>query len=140
MAIIKQYDKRRNVTYFYESHSQWIPELGQPRAKRKLIGKLDPETGQMVPTGRRGRAKSGVSNASTSETKSPEARLCEENSKMREELMHAKQEIEDLTQTVRKLKSKNKSLSTSILRMSSMITQLNEVITDACSQASSVKE
>lgn len=48
--IIKQYDKRSGITYFYESISYWDPEKKQSRAKRKLIGKLDPETGEMIPT------------------------------------------------------------------------------------------
>ena len=48
--IIKQYDKRSGITYFYESISYWDPEKKQSRAERKLIGKLDPETGEMIPT------------------------------------------------------------------------------------------
>lgn len=49
-TIIKQYDKRSGITYFYESIAYWDPEKQQSRAKRKLIGKLDPETGKMIPT------------------------------------------------------------------------------------------
>ena len=54
MSIIKQYHKDTNTTYVYESTSYWVPELGQPRSKRKLIGKIDPKTGEMIPTGKRG--------------------------------------------------------------------------------------
>lgn len=50
MAIIKQYDKRSGITYAYESHSYWDPEKKMTRAKRKLIGRVDPETGEIVPT------------------------------------------------------------------------------------------
>lgn len=50
MAIIKQYDKRSGITYAYESHSYWDPEKKMARAKRKLIGKVDPDTGETVPT------------------------------------------------------------------------------------------
>ena len=49
-AIIKVHDKRSGNTYFYESESYWDKEKQQPRSHRKLIGKLDPETGKMVPT------------------------------------------------------------------------------------------
>ncbi len=45
MAIIKQYDKHSGITYAYESHSYWDPEKKMTRAKRKLIGRADPETG-----------------------------------------------------------------------------------------------
>jgi len=50
MAIIKQYDKRSGITYAYESHSFWDPEKKMTRAKRKLIGRVDPVTGEIVPT------------------------------------------------------------------------------------------
>ncbi len=50
MAIIKQYDRRSGITYAYESHSYWDPEKKMTRAKRKLIGRIDPETGDIVPT------------------------------------------------------------------------------------------
>ena len=55
MAIIKQYDKRSGITYAYESHSYWDPEKKMTRAKRKLIGRVDLETGEIVPTDGRNR-------------------------------------------------------------------------------------
>lgn len=58
MAIIQQHDKRSGLTYFYDSHSYWDKEKKQSRAHRTLIGRLDPETGQMVPTDGRGRHRS----------------------------------------------------------------------------------
>lgn len=57
MAIIKQYHKETDTTYVYESVSYWDAEKGQSRSNRKLLGKLDPETGEIVPTGKRGRKK-----------------------------------------------------------------------------------
>ena len=47
----------RGVTYVYESKSYWDKEKKQPRSRRKLIGKRDPETGEIVPTRRRGPKK-----------------------------------------------------------------------------------
>ena len=57
MAIIKQYHKDTDTTYVYDSQSYWDAEKGQSRSKRRLLGKLDPETGEIVPTGKRGRKK-----------------------------------------------------------------------------------
>lgn len=57
MAIIKQYHKDTNTTYVYESVSYWDAEKGQSRSKRKVIGKIDPATGEIIPTGKRGRKK-----------------------------------------------------------------------------------
>ena len=50
MAIIYQHDKRTGLTYAYESHSYWDKEKKMSRAKRTLIGRLDSETGEIVPT------------------------------------------------------------------------------------------
>ncbi len=58
MAIIDVYNKKRGVTYVYDSHSYWDKELKQPRSRRKLLGRRDPATGEIVPTGSRGRRKS----------------------------------------------------------------------------------
>jgi hypothetical protein len=49
-AIVRQRDPRTGITYAYESVSYWDKEKQQSRAKRKLIGRVDPETGQIVPT------------------------------------------------------------------------------------------
>ena len=50
MAIIRQLNKKTGVIYVYESHSYRDKETKQPRAKRKLIGRIDEETGEVVPT------------------------------------------------------------------------------------------
>lgn len=57
MAIIQQYHKDTDTTYVYESESYWVPELGQSRSRRKLLGKLDPATGEIVHCGKRGPKK-----------------------------------------------------------------------------------
>ena len=57
MAIIRQYHKDTDTTYVYESESYWVPELGQSRSKRRCLGKIDPDTGEIVPCGKRGPKK-----------------------------------------------------------------------------------
>ena len=49
-AIVKQYDKRIDVTYAYESTSYWDKDKKQSRSKRKLIGIIDPKTGEITST------------------------------------------------------------------------------------------
>lgn len=53
LAIIKQLNKKNGVTYVYESHSYRDSETKQPRSTRRLIGKIDEETGEIVPTRKR---------------------------------------------------------------------------------------
>ena len=50
MAIIYQHDKRSGITYAYESKSYWDKEKKTSRAKRTLIGRVDPDSGEIVPT------------------------------------------------------------------------------------------
>lgn len=57
MSIVKLKDKRTGTTYVYESESYWDKEKKQPRNKRTLIGKIDEETGEIVPTDGRGRKR-----------------------------------------------------------------------------------
>ena len=60
-SIIKKLNKQTGVTYVYESESYWDKEKKQPRSRRKLIGKIDAETGEIVPTsGKRGRKKGNL--------------------------------------------------------------------------------
>ena len=58
MAMIKQLDKRSGITYVYESTSYWDRDKKQPRSKRTLIGRLDPDSGEVVPTDGRGKRRS----------------------------------------------------------------------------------
>lgn len=55
MAITKSRDNRTGITYVYSSESYWDKELKAPRNRKKLIGKIDEATGEIVPTGKRGR-------------------------------------------------------------------------------------
>lgn len=70
MSLVKLKDKRTGTTYVYESESYWDKEKKQPRSRRKLIGKLDEETGKIIPTGKSGRKKSAQKE--TEEKDSPE--------------------------------------------------------------------
>lgn len=54
-AIVYQTDKRSGITYAYHSVSHWDKEKQQSRSKRTLIGRVDKETGEIVPTDGRGR-------------------------------------------------------------------------------------
>lgn len=64
MAIIKQTNKKTGVIYVYDSHSYWDKEKKQHRSDRKLIGKIDPETGEIVPTRKKKETTGAVSKPS----------------------------------------------------------------------------
>ena len=50
MSIVYNKDKRSGITYAYESKSYWDKEKQQSRSKRTLIGRVDPETGEIKKT------------------------------------------------------------------------------------------
>ncbi|MDO5138867.1 MAG: hypothetical protein Q4D71_10495 [Oscillospiraceae bacterium] len=107
MAIIKQYHKDTDTTYVYESVSYWDPEKKQARSKRKCIGKIDPETGEMIPTGKRGR-KPKATAAPTDDTKLQEMtaryeQAAAEAGALKAEVSKLKNEITDLRRQNRKL-------------------------------------
>lgn len=58
MSIVYATDKRSGITYAYESKSYWDKEKKQPRNKRTLIGRVDPQTGEIRPTDGRCRKNS----------------------------------------------------------------------------------
>ena len=96
MSIVKLKDKRSGTTYVYESESYWDKEKKQPRSRRKLIGKLDEATGEIIPTGKRGRKKG--SSGKTDEASSPEP------------ITEHIRVIEEKDALIRDLKEENKTL------------------------------
>lgn len=64
-SIVYQTDKRSGLTYAYESAPYWDKEKKQSRAKRTLIGRVHPETRDIIPTDGRGRSKKPSSQSSS---------------------------------------------------------------------------
>jgi len=52
-AIVYQTNKKTGTTYAYESISYWDKDKQQSRAKRRCIGRVNPETKELVPTRKR---------------------------------------------------------------------------------------
>ena len=48
--IPHQENKKTGITYVYEFEPYWDKEKQQSRSRRKCIGKLDPVTGELVPS------------------------------------------------------------------------------------------
>ena len=83
-CIVRSYNKRNNTYYVYESTSYWDASTKTPRNHRRLIGKIDNQTGEIVPTGKRGRprktadAQPAITSSVTETTEmSPENASCE---------------------------------------------------------------
>ena len=106
MAIIKQYHKDTDTTYVYESTSYWDEEKKQSRSKRRVIGKLDPVTGEIIPTGKRGRKNKDPQDTAVTPDKSATASFSDD--KVRElsaELSVCRERIAELEKENKKLRS-----------------------------------
>ena len=96
MAIIKQFDKRSGITYVYDSKSYYDKEKKCSRAKRTLIGKIDPNTGEMIPTdGRNKGAKSKPDSVSPEINKNKRIqKLEDENRQLKLQISALKKELD----------------------------------------------
>lgn len=123
MAIVKQYHKDSDTTYVYESTSYWDAEKGQSRSKRKVIGKIDPVTGEIIPTGGRGRKKKKPDTpADVIEAKS----LAEDIETIRRQQI----DISTLSEKVAALEAENKRLKGIIKKASQMTEKLTDLYSD----------
>ena len=102
-------------TYIFESKSYWDSEKGQARSKRKCIGKLDPVTGEIIPTGKRGRAK-----------KEPEGPGMADGNPSRE-LMEAKKELLSLRFSVSDLEQKLKETQAHVRELEEALKQIQQI-------------
>lgn len=115
MAIIKQYHKDTDTTYVYESISYWDEEKKQSRSKRRVIGKLDPETGEIVPTGKRGR-KAKEAPASSDDVSAELTQLYEESLA----------QIKELTLTISKKDHEITNLRKEVCRLKEAVSQIDK--------------
>ena len=100
MGIVYQTDKRSGITYAYENQSFWDPALKRSRSKRKLIGRVDKDTGEIVPTDGRCKKRSpsyqGEEDGryqmpkTMTEMRSEIRRLLAENASLKEQLRELK--------------------------------------------------
>lgn len=95
MGIVYQTDKRSGITYAYENHSFWDKELKRSRSKRTLIGRVNKETGEIVPTDGRCKKLSPSYQKQPDEYQMPKTmkemraeikRLLEENASLKKQL------------------------------------------------------
>jgi len=60
-SIVHQLNKKTGAIYVYENYPYWDKQKKQGRSKRKCIGKIDPLTGEIVPTRKKEKVKIDVS-------------------------------------------------------------------------------
>lgn len=105
-CIVYQVNKKTGIKYAYESVSYWDKDKQQPRSKRKYLGRVDPETGEIIRDG-----KSKNNSVEPSETGSPEL------PSLYEELQKKDKIISDLTHELEAANKKYDGLAESVRKM-----------------------
>ena len=82
-------DKRTGAKYAYRQENVWDSERGQSRAKRTYLGRVDPETGEIIPkrgslgAADGGNGTSGNANVANGTNGASAGGLEEENARLR---------------------------------------------------------
>ena len=118
-CIVYQTDKKRGVKYAYESVSYWDKEKKQPRSKRKYLGKVDPETGEII--------TSKGKKSPAAESGQGQAALYEPLiAQLREELLEKESRIELLQKELDVLTSKYKKAEKLLAKITSLAAAFEE--------------
>ena len=106
-CIVYQTNKKTGITYAYESISYWDKEKQQPRSKRQYIGRVDDETGEIIP--KRDKKPRSQAKESPSKERDDLASEIKEKNKLIEELSadneRLKSELDAAYQVISKIKS-----------------------------------
>ena len=132
MPISRSYNKRTGITYVYEVlESKWSPERHRCEQKRKLIGKIDPITGEIVPTGKRGRPKGSKQAASQQELLELSNKLAQERQKSQQAAREVKKRNAVIQKYITEQGSSLEILVDSLQRMIEtnhrILNQLNDI-------------
>ena len=105
VGIVYQKDSRSGITYAYDSVSVWNKELKQSRAKRKLIGRVDEKTGEIIPTDGRCRKNSPYFNGELTEEQKIRDRLKGmKTSELKNEIIRLESELSIAKMEIKRLK------------------------------------
>lgn len=112
-SIVYQINKKTGAKYAFESISYWDKDKQQPRSKRKYLGKVDPETGEIIPS--RGRV---------SHSEDTNAAKGTDLGKLYEEIRERDQIIKGLRTELDDIRGKYEELLDTIHKIQSMIEML----------------
>ena len=98
-SIVYQIDKKTGSKYAFESVSYWDKDKKQPRSKRRYLGKVEPETGEIIPS--RGRTVHSEEKASEETTILPA--LYKEIEELDRTIKELRRDLEEVTEKYNQL-------------------------------------
>lgn len=120
MSIVKSYSKANDTTYVYEQDMKWNPVTKRPEGSRKLIGKIDPATGEIVPTGKKGRKKKEKTESAPVPS---DSELAKKNQKLQAQIDTLREQVTSLYAENSTLKKENNVLKKKIDQIRDMVNQ-----------------
>ena len=121
MSLVRYTNPTTGRISVYESTSYYDPVLKQSRPKRKYLGTLDPETGELIPSsGKAGRPKKQPVVSSVSESSVTIARA--QYDELQEKLNSRNAEIVSLRNELAAATAENREMKKAFQRMSSIMT------------------
>ena len=119
MSIYRSTNKKTGITYVIESHSYWDKELKAPRNTKKIIGKIDPISGEVIETRKRGSKKVSSTSDDSADYKTLYENALKEIEKKDNEIQNLKEEVSSLLSSDEQiLKDAINSLKTHSARIS----------------------
>ena len=94
-TIVYQENPKTHVKYAYESVSYWDKDKKAPRSKRRYLGRVDPETGEIIES-RRDRKKQETASG-TAESGQDIPQLMEDIGRKDAEITELKEALRELT-------------------------------------------
>ena len=123
MAIVQQYRKDTDTTYVYESESYWVPELKQSRSRRKLLGKLDSATGEIIPCGKRGPKKKNPEASEEQVSASEYTKLRGQYEQSQTEAMKLRLSLTEMEKELSDLRRQNQRMASTIQKIRGLIAE-----------------
>jgi molecular chaperone GrpE (heat shock protein) len=118
-CIVFQTNRKSGIKYAYESFSYWDKDKKQARSKRKYIGRVDPETGEIITSEYK---KSSTANAGQNGDNASTLII----SKLQEELAEKDSQIDMLKNELANLTAKYKKADKLIKKFASLATGFTE--------------
>lgn len=142
MSSIIKYKRKDGNTYAYESFAKWDSAKRQSRPVRKYLGKVDPITGEIIPTsGRPGRplgsknkpqSNSAGDTQGGTQTRSGAESGSSGNSPLETELREMGERIRSMERELEALRKRNGYLEEVLVRIKDQATTIKDQAARAC--------
>ncbi len=125
--IVKSRNPKNGVVYVYECTSFWDADRHMSRSHRRCIGRVDPATGEVVPTGKSGRRRK---DADATPVSVEPAAATTPSREAEERIARMEAEAKKLNDEIGQLKYQLKRLTTSFGQLEAALGKTGEIVAE----------